>query len=174
MEFLITWQDSQQTNHILSLLSKQFLKINANKFRDYFVLSDRNASMKNAKKSKNTKSRTSSGIKGRSSDYISSADFLRSEEHVLNCLLESLRSFTRVYIDDKKIAQKSNRVRCSVLHPVFASRIIPLSTDTFVILSQPWTDTYLLPRRSASRRKSAFLWFGSLAKWQVGNLLLKV
>lgn len=173
MEFSITWQDSQQTNHILSLLSKQLLKINANKFRDYFVLlSDGNASMKNAKKSKNTKSRTSSVTKG-SSDYISWPDFLRWEEHVLDCLLESLRPFTRVYIDDKKIAQKSNGVRCSLLQPVFASRIISLSTDTFVILSQPWTDTYLLPGRSASPRKSAFLWSGSLVKWQIGNLLFK-
>lgn len=167
-QFSITRQDSRRTNHILSLLSKQFLKINANKFRDCFVLLwDGNASMKNAKKSKNTKSRTSSATKGRSSDYISSPDFLRWEEHVLDCLLESLRPFTRVYIDDKKIAQKSNRVRCSLLHPVFASRIISLSTDTFVILSQPWTDTYLLPGRSASQRKSAFLRSGSLAKWQV-------
>lgn len=165
-QFSITRQDSQRTNHILSLLSKEFLKINANKFRDYFVL------LWDGKKSKNTKSRTSSATRGRS-DYISSLDFLRWEEHVLDCLLESLRPFTRVYIDDKKIAQKSNRVRCSLLHSVFASRIISLSTDAFVILSQPWTDTYLLPGSQST--KISF----SLVRWlseatSIGNLLLKI
>lgn len=132
MEFSLAWQeDSQQTNHILSLLSKQLLKINANKFQDYFLLlSDGNASMKNTKKSKNTKSRTSSGTEGRPSDYISWPDFLRWEEHVLDCLLGSLRPFTRVYIDDKKVAQKSNRIRCSLLHPIFAPSSLYLQTPS--------------------------------------------